>query len=93
MCYNHSQVKYSMLKTEQFIYTLCLYILWVIRRGINMNQWGNTKEVISWFKRIKNKEKNSFTKFDIVDSYLSISKDLLTNANVNEAPIMFQSLE
>ena len=82
-----------MLKTEQFIYTLCLYILWVIRRGINMNQWGNTKEVISWFKRIKNKEKNSFTKFDIVDSYLSISKDLLTKANVNEAPIMFQSLE
>ena len=58
-----------------------------------MNQWGNTKEVISWFKRIKNKEKNSFTKFDIVDSYLSISKDLLTNANVNEAPIRFQSLE
>ena len=58
-----------------------------------MNQWGNTKEVISCFKRIKNKEKNSFTKFDIVDSYLSISKDLLTNANVNEAPIRFQSLE
>ena len=45
-----------------------------------MNQWRNTQEVISWFTGIKNKEKSSFTKFDIVDFYPSISKDLLTNA-------------
>ena len=45
-----------------------------------MNQWRNTQEVISWFKGIKNKEKSSFIKFDIVDFYPSISKELLTNA-------------
>ena len=45
-----------------------------------MNQWHNTQEVISWFRGIKNKEKSSFTKFDIVDFYPSISKGLLTNA-------------
>ena len=50
-----------------------------IRRAINVNQWRNTQEVISWFKGNKNKEKSSFTKFDIVDFYLSILKDLLTN--------------
>ena len=51
-----------------------------IRKAINVNQWRNTQEVMLWFKRIKNKEKSSFTKFDIVDFYLSISKDPLTNA-------------
>ena len=51
-----------------------------IRRGIKVNQWRNTQEVISWFTGIKSKEKSSFTKFDIVDFYPSISKDLLTNA-------------
>ena len=51
-----------------------------VRRGINVNQWRNIQEVIPWFKRIKNKEKSSFTKFDIVDFYPSISKELLTNA-------------
>ena len=44
-----------------------------------MNQWRNTQEVISWFMEIKNKEKNDFTIFDIVDFYPSISKDLLTS--------------
>ena len=33
-----------------------------------------------WFKGINSKEKSSFTKFDIMDIHLSISKDLLTNA-------------
>ena len=50
-----------------------------IRRGIKVNQWRNAQGVISWFTGIKNKEKSSFTKFDIVDFYPSISKDLLTN--------------
>ena len=45
-----------------------------------MNQWRNTQEVISLFKGIKNKEKSSFTKFDIMNFYPSISKDLLRNA-------------
>ena len=50
------------------------------RRGINVNQWRNTQEEISWFKVIKSKEKSSFTKFDTADFYPSISKDLVTNA-------------
>ena len=45
-----------------------------------MNHWCKTQDVISWFKRIQTKEKSSFTKFDIVDFYPLISKDMLTNA-------------
>ena len=51
-----------------------------IRRSINANQWRSTQEVISWFKGIRNNENSSFTNFDIVDFYPSISKDLLRNA-------------
>ena len=51
-----------------------------VTRDINVNQCHNTQEVISWFKGMKNKEKNSFTQFDIVDFYPSISKDLLRNS-------------
>ena len=45
-----------------------------------MNQWRNTKSVIEWFKTIKNKRKSSFIKFDIVEFYPSISKELLSKA-------------
>ena len=51
-----------------------------LRRTINVKQWCNKQEVISWLKGIKNTKKSSFTKFDIVDFYPSISKNLLTNA-------------
>ena len=51
-----------------------------IRRGINVNQWRSTQEMISWFKGIRNKENSSVTNSDIVDFYPSISKDLLRNA-------------
>ena len=51
-----------------------------IRRAINVNQQCNTQKVILWFKGINSNEKSSFTKFDIVDFYPSISKNLLTNA-------------
>ena len=40
----------------------------------------NTKPVIEWFKAIKNKSKSSFIKFDIVEFYPSISKELLSKA-------------
>ena len=39
-----------------------------------------TNNLYRWFKGIKNTKKSSFTKFDIVDFYPSISKNLLTNA-------------
>ena len=45
-----------------------------------MNQWHNTKSVIEWFKAIKNESKSSFIKFDIVEFYPSISKELLSKA-------------
>ena len=45
-----------------------------------MNQWRNTQKVILWFKGIKNKEKSSFTNFNIVDFNSSVSKVLLINA-------------
>ena len=36
--------------------------------------------MITWFKKIKSKSSSSFIKFDIVDFYPSISKDLLLKA-------------
>ena len=52
----------------------------IIREKTNVNQWRNTDAVITWFQNIENKEISSFIKFDIVDFYPSISKDLLINA-------------
>ena len=46
----------------------------------HINQWCNTKSVIEWFKAIKNKSKSYFIKFDIVEFYPSISKELLSKA-------------
>ena len=46
----------------------------------DVNQWRNTDAVVTWFQNTENKDINSFIKFDIVDFYPSISKDLLINA-------------
>ena len=51
-----------------------------IREKLNVNQWISTQAVITWFKNIKSKRSSSFIKFDIVDIYLSIPKDLLLKA-------------
>ena len=45
-----------------------------------MNQWQNTHAVITWFKSIENKRSSSFIKFDRVDFYSSITKELLTKS-------------
>ena len=45
-----------------------------------MNQWQNTQAVITWFKSIENKRSSSFIKFDIVNFYPSITKELLTKS-------------
>ena len=37
----------------------------------------SAQAVITWFKSIENKRSSSFIKFDIVDFYLSITKELL----------------
>ena len=50
------------------------------KKTTNVNQWRNTDAVVTWFQNIENKDICSFIKFDIVDFYPSISKDIITNA-------------
>ena len=51
-----------------------------IIEATSMNQWKNTKSVLSWFNNITNKHQYSFIAFDIIDFYPSISIELLTAA-------------
>ena len=51
-----------------------------IGKTTNMKQWQNTQAVITWLKSIDNKRSSSFIKFDIVDFYPSITKELLTKS-------------
>ena len=62
-----------------------------IRKTTNMNQWQNKEAVITWFKSIENKRTSSFIKFDIVDFYPSISKELLTKS-INHAKSIEEEL-
>ena len=45
-----------------------------------INQWKNTKSVLSWFNKVTDKSQYSFIAFDVVDFYPSISIDLLKAA-------------
>jgi hypothetical protein len=45
-----------------------------------MNQWKNTKSVLTWFNNIADKDQHSFIAFDVVDFYPSISIELLDAA-------------
>ena len=47
---------------------------------MNVNQWRNTQNVIEWLGSIEEKTRHSFTSFDIVDFYPSISENLLDQA-------------
>ena len=51
-----------------------------IKRSTNANHWRETSAVIDWFKKINNKKKSRFIKFDIVDFYPSITEKLLDNS-------------
>ena len=51
-----------------------------LRRKLRLTVWRNATEVVGWFKNIMDKEKCTFTCFDIVGSYPSISRDLLRRA-------------
>ena len=48
-----------------------------IRRKSSLQQWKNTTEVLRWFGKIKNKSTYTFIKFDVVEFYPNISKELL----------------
>ena len=52
-------------------------ILNKLRPTLKVQQWRSTKEVIDWFKRIKNGKSKVFFKFDIKSYYPSITKNLL----------------
>jgi hypothetical protein len=45
-----------------------------------MNQWKNTKSVLTWFNNIADKDQHSFIAFDVVDFYPSISIELIDAA-------------
>ena len=45
-----------------------------------MNQWKNTKSVLTWFNNIADKDQHSFIAFDVVHFYPSISIELLDAA-------------
>ena len=57
-------------------YYLSLIISTVAEKS-GVNQWRNTSTVIKWFENLQNKQKRRFIKFDIADSYLSITEQLL----------------
>ena len=59
-----------------------------IREKLNVNQWRDTQAVMAWFKNIKSKSNSSFIKFDIVNFYPSISKELLLKV-INFAKSVF----
>ena len=48
-----------------------------IKSAVNLNQWRSTAEVIGWFKNIQDKKSVKFVKFDIVEFYPSITKQLV----------------
>ena len=48
-----------------------------IRKNLSVNQWRNTSAVIEWFKNIQEKDRCTFTVFDIEEFYPSISEKLL----------------
>ena len=45
-----------------------------------MNQWKNTKSVLTWFNNIADKDQHSFIAFDVVDFHPSISIELIDAA-------------
>ena len=47
---------------------------------LQLNQWKNTKAVLSWFNNIQHKDMYSFIAFDVVEFYPSISIELLSEA-------------
>ena len=51
-----------------------------LANNLQLNQWKNTKAVLSLFNSIQHKDMYSFIAFDVVEFYPSISIDLLSEA-------------
>ena len=62
-----------------------------LREKLHLNQWQSTRDVLTWFKNIKNKGRRSFMQVDIKEYYPSISEKLLESAisfsNANDIEI------
>jgi len=43
-----------------------------ITNHLSLNQWKNTRAVLNWFNSIEQKERHTFTAFDVVDFYPSV---------------------
>ena len=48
-----------------------------IPKQINVNQWRNTTQVITWFKNIRSTKTQAFMNFDVEKFCPSISIDLV----------------
>ena len=51
-----------------------------IRNKLNLNQWKNTSEVITWFSNISQKQNSAFIQLDIKEFYPSITKTIFEKA-------------
>ena len=72
--------------TQSYLaWSLALHLFCSVRRSLYgerkyTHAYTNTQAVITWFKSIENKRSSSFIKFDIVEFYPSITKELLTKS-------------
>ena len=55
-------------------------IIHEVKLKLEVNQWRQTAEVISWFKAITDKKQCTFIQLDIAEFYPSISEELLENS-------------
>ena len=51
-----------------------------VRAATAVNQWRSSTAVLEWFKNIQEKDRHTFTSFDIVEFYPSITESLLKKA-------------
>ena len=51
-----------------------------LRAKLDVTLWKNTAEVLAWFRLIEDKPHCTFTSFDVVEFYPSITEDLLRKA-------------
>ena len=51
-----------------------------IKIKTKLQQWKNTIDVLNWFQSIKNKDTFTFIKYDVVEFYPNISKQLLLDS-------------
>ena len=51
-----------------------------VRAATAVNQWRSLTQVIEWFRNIQEKDRHTFTSFDIVEFYPSITLSLLKKA-------------